>query len=214
MFLFPLASHLSTLSSPCFMPTRISALCSSDSSLKSKVLPGPTPILASFARIALSLAVSGTNCRAASRYSKKLSLIPAVVAGRKSIAGAAGGAGCLRKAESGCSLVSGLDLLDVRHVVRVEELGADKRERERRRRPEDLLDPGGRFAFPVGADDQIVAGLGPGGAGADVAEVVGVAVDQLDRVVALLRRPPAPRSPSARRAGPARGTSRACRCWA
>ena len=66
-------------------------MCSSDRSLNAKVLPGPMPILASFARIALSLGVSGTNCRAASRYWKKLSLIPAVVAGRNSIFGAAGG---------------------------------------------------------------------------------------------------------------------------
>ncbi|MCY1223907.1 hypothetical protein D9M72_360470 [compost metagenome] len=83
-------------------------------------------------------------------------------------------------------LVAGLNFLDVRHVVGVEELGTESRERERRRRSEDLLDSGGRFPFPIGADHQIVARLGPRGARADVAEIVGVAVDQLDRVVAVL----------------------------
>src|SRR5256885_9673080 len=120
MFLFPAASHLSTLSSPCFMATRIAALCSSDKSLNSKVLPGPMPILASFARIALSRAVSGTNCRAASRYWKKLSLIPAVVAGRKSIFGAAGGGGRFREAGKRRRLLPGGNFLAVRHVAGLE----------------------------------------------------------------------------------------------
>ena len=35
---------------------------------------------------------------------KKFALIPSVLAGRKSVFGAAGGAGCLRKADSGCAL--------------------------------------------------------------------------------------------------------------
>ena len=161
-------------------------MCSSDRSLNAKVLPGPTPIFASFARIALSLGVSGTNCSAASRYSKKFCL-DAGGGGRNEIDLRRGGRGGLLQ-ESGKRprLVAGLNLLDVRHVAGIEELRADKRERERRRRSEDLLDPGGRSAFPVGADHQIVARLGPRGAGADIAEIVGVAVDQLDRVVAVL----------------------------
>ena len=61
-------------------------------------------MLASLARISLSSGDGGTNCSAASRYSKKLALIPSVVAGTKSIFGAAGGAGCLRNADSGCAL--------------------------------------------------------------------------------------------------------------
>ncbi|MNI54390.1 hypothetical protein D3C73_1092840 [compost metagenome] len=50
-------------------------------------------MLASFARIALSSAAGGTYCSAADRYSKKLALMPSVVAGTKAIFGAAGGAG-------------------------------------------------------------------------------------------------------------------------
>src|SRR3954464_4874374 len=81
------------------------------------------------------------------------------------------------------ALVAGLDFLDVRHVAGVEELSAESREGERRSRPENLLDSSRCVTFPVGADHQIVARLSPRGARADVAEIVGVAVDQLDRVV-------------------------------
>ena len=47
-----------------------------------------------------------------------------------------------------------------------------------------LPDAGRRFALPVGARDEIVASLDTRGATADVAVVIGVAVDQLHRVVA------------------------------
>ena len=46
--------------------------------------------------------------------------------------------------------------------------------------------PGGRLALPVGPDDHVVAGLTAGGAAADVAEIEGVAVFELHRVVAAL----------------------------
>ncbi|MNN94631.1 hypothetical protein D3C81_2132910 [compost metagenome] len=50
-------------------------------------------MLASLARISWSSADGGTYSIAADRYSKKLALMPSVVAGTKSIFGAVGGAG-------------------------------------------------------------------------------------------------------------------------
>jgi len=64
----------------------------------------PDSMLASLARMSLASGSVGTYWRAASRYSKKFALIPAVVAGRKSIFGAGGGGYCLRNAESGCPI--------------------------------------------------------------------------------------------------------------
>ena len=46
--------------------------------------------------------------------------------------------------------------------------------------------PGGVSPFQSGPDDHVIAGLASGGAAADVAVVVGVAVAEHDRVVALL----------------------------
>ena len=51
---------------------------------------------------------------------------------------------------------------------------------------EHLLDSGRRFAFPVGTDDEVVAGIAARCAAPYVAVVVGIAVDQLHRVIALL----------------------------
>ena len=82
-------------------------------------------------------------------------------------------------------LVSRLHLLHVRHVRGIEELGTKKGERERCRRGKHFLDSRRRFAFPVGTNDEIVAGVVPRRTTADVAIVVGIAVDQLHRVVAL-----------------------------
>src|ERR1700704_827136 len=93
MFFSPLARYLSTLSSPSFMPSKTAALCASERSLKLKVLPGPTPILASLARMSWDSGSGGTYSRAASRYSKKFALIPAVVAGGEKIFWAGGGGG-------------------------------------------------------------------------------------------------------------------------
>ncbi len=52
---------------------------------------------------------------------------------------------------------------------------------------EHFLDVRGSVAIPVGADDQVVAGFGAGGASADIAVIVGVGVGELDGVVAGLR---------------------------
>ncbi|MOA67894.1 hypothetical protein D3C78_1952610 [compost metagenome] len=62
------------------------------------------PILASFSRIATSSGEAGAYCKAKSRYLKKPVFARSVLIFGKSIAGAAGGAGCLRKADSGCAL--------------------------------------------------------------------------------------------------------------
>jgi hypothetical protein len=50
----------------------------------------------------------------------------------------------------------------------------------------DLLDPAGRFTLPARTNQQIVTRLAPSGSCADVAKIVGIAVDELDRVVAVL----------------------------
>src|SRR6185437_7698056 len=93
--------------------------------------------------------------------------------GRKEINLRRGGRGrVFKKGGKRPRLVAGLNFLDVRHVAGVEELSAEKRERERRRRLEDLLDSSGRSTFPAGPDHQIVARLGPRGPGADVAIIV------------------------------------------
>ncbi|MNF98142.1 hypothetical protein D3C84_809950 [compost metagenome] len=80
-------------------------------------------------------------------------------------------------------LVSRLHLLDIRHVGRIEQLGADQRQCEGRRGTEHLVDARGCRPLPVGTCDQIAPGCAGRGTAADVTVVIGVAVDQLHRVV-------------------------------
>src|SRR5258708_3987497 len=82
-------------------------------------------------------------------------------------------------------LVSRLNFLHVRHVPGIKELSAEKGEGEGGRRGKDFLDPRRHLAFPAGANHEIVAGIVAGGPAADVTIVVGIAIDELDRVVAL-----------------------------
>src|SRR6266481_5668734 len=82
-------------------------------------------------------------------------------------------------------LVSRLNFLHVRHVFGIKELSAEKGEGEGGRRGKDFLDPGGRLAFPAGAYHEIITRLAPRGTAADIAIVIGIAVDQLHRVVAF-----------------------------
>src|SRR5437016_2432259 len=82
-------------------------------------------------------------------------------------------------------LAARLHLLHVRHVPWIKELSAEKSEREGGRRGKDFLDPCGCLAFPVRTDDQIIARLVTGGPAADITIVIGIAIDELDRVVAL-----------------------------
>src|SRR6059058_1230651 len=54
-------------------------------------------------------------------------------------------------------LVPRLHLHDIRHVFGIKELGPEKGERETSRRGKDLLDSGGRLAFPVGPGHHVIA---------------------------------------------------------
>ena len=112
-------------------------MCSSDRSLKSKVLPGPISIFSEFCPDGLVRAVSGTNCRAASRLEKVV--LDSRCSGGNEIDPRRGGrGGLLQEGGQRLRLVTGLNLLDVRHVAGVESLRADESERERRRRLKDL----------------------------------------------------------------------------
>src|SRR6266550_4431372 len=83
-------------------------------------------------------------------------------------------------------LVSRLHPLYVRHVPGIKELSAEKSEGEGGRRGKDFLDPRRHLAYPAGANHEIVARIVAGGPAADIAIVIGIAVDQLHRVVAFL----------------------------
>src|SRR6266446_4195932 len=83
-------------------------------------------------------------------------------------------------------LVARLHLLHVRHVPWIKELSAEKGEGEGGRRGKDFLDPRGHLAFPAGTNHEIVARVVTGGPAADIAIVIGIAVDQLHLVVAFL----------------------------
>ncbi|MNQ89375.1 hypothetical protein D3C85_1046820 [compost metagenome] len=48
-----------------------------------------------------------------------------------------------------------------------------------------LLDSRWGHALPIGADHHVIAGFAAGGSAADVTEVVGIAIDELQRVVTL-----------------------------
>src|SRR6266496_5071301 len=74
--------------------------------------------------------------------------------------------------------VTRLHLFHVRHVFGIKELGPEKVEREGSRRGKDLLDPGGRLAFPIRAHHKIVTWLVAGGPAADVTIVIGIAIDE------------------------------------
>ncbi|MNN00842.1 hypothetical protein D3C81_1134440 [compost metagenome] len=82
-------------------------------------------------------------------------------------------------------LVTRLHLLDLRHVGRIEQLSADQRQCERGRGAEHLVDAWRCRTLPVGACNQIAPGCAGRGPTADVAVVIGIAVDQLHRVVAF-----------------------------
>ena len=183
----PVARNLSTLSSPSFIASRTAALCSSERSLNSNVLPGPMPMRRQPGADLLVLRRLGHELQRGVEILVEVLLDPRR-RGREEIDLRRGGRrGLLEERGERLRLVARLHLLHVRHVLGIEELRAEEGERERRGRAEDLLDARRRLAFPVGADDEVVAGLEARRAAADVAVVVGVAVDQLHGVVALLR---------------------------
>ena len=62
------------------------------------------PMVANFARKAFSSSTGGQNCKTKFRYFANGVFISSLVKAGKSIAGAAGGAGCFRNCDSGCTL--------------------------------------------------------------------------------------------------------------
>ena len=97
-----------------------------------------------------------------------------------------GWSGLLEESRKRLSLVAGLDLFDVWHISRVEELGAVARNRKLGGGAEHFLDARRGLALPIGADHHVVAGFIAGGAAADIAVVESVAILQLHRVIAAL----------------------------
>src|SRR5262249_10338144 len=82
--------------------------------------------------------------------------------------------------------VSGLNLLHVVEVSRIEKLRADDGEREVGLAAKDLADAVGLLAGPGRTDDHVAPGTVPGGATPHVAVVEGVHVDELHREVTSL----------------------------
>ena len=153
--------------------------------MKSKVLPAPMPMRASWARISFSFACRRRELQREVEIVEEVRLHELLVDFREVDGWRGRRRRLLEVAGKRLHLVAGLDLLDVVEVVRVEKLGAISRHRKLRARPEHLFDPGRRRALPVRPDNHVVAGLASRGAGADIAVVVGVAVAEHDRVVAL-----------------------------
>ena len=83
-------------------------------------------------------------------------------------------------------LVAGLDLLDAVEFGRAEQLRAVQHEGQVGVGANDLVDALGLVALPVRPGQQVLAAAVAGGATADIGEVVGVAVDELQRVVPVL----------------------------
>ena len=83
-------------------------------------------------------------------------------------------------------LVTGLDFLHVFDVVGTEELGPVEDEGEFGLRPDHRLDARRRFAMPIRPGEEETARVIAGRPAADIGEVEGVHVDELERVVAIL----------------------------
>ncbi|MOA26116.1 hypothetical protein D3C78_1468860 [compost metagenome] len=83
-------------------------------------------------------------------------------------------------------LVARLNSYDVGHVGRVEQLGPKDREWKFSSGTKYLSYTWWNRALPMGASDHVIAGLIPSGTASDVAEIVGIAVNKLNRVVPRL----------------------------
>ena len=81
----------------------------------------------------------------------------------------------MRNGRERLRLLAGLNFDHVGHITGIEQLGAENNYREWRGGMEDLLDMRGRFAFPVGTDDQVVACFGASGAAPHVSVIEGIA---------------------------------------
>src|SRR5271165_4476544 len=168
-----------------FMPTRIWSRSSSLRLSRLNGLPVSTPILARSARIASSFCIGGKNCIHEGHVVEELRLREVVVDlgevdGRRRRRG-----GLVEESRERARLVAVLDLDHVVHVGGIEELGAENRQRVLRTRLEHLLESSWCIAPKIRADDHVVARFVAGRSRADVAVVVGAAVDELHRVVAL-----------------------------
>ncbi|MNQ86911.1 hypothetical protein D3C85_1021170 [compost metagenome] len=79
--------------------------------------------------------------------------------------------------------VARLDSHNVRHICRVEELGAKDRKGKLRTGAKDLSYARWGRPLPIGPDDHVIAGVLPRGAASNVAKIEGAAVNKLNRVV-------------------------------
>ncbi|MNE49079.1 hypothetical protein D3C80_1435770 [compost metagenome] len=86
----------------------------------------------------------------------------------------------------GLDLVAALDFPDLFQVLFIEQLCAVQRIGDVALAAYHAVDIDWLLTFPVRADDHEVAATVAGAAGAQVGEILGVEVDQLDRVVTLL----------------------------
>ena len=103
----------------------------------------------------------------------------------KSTAGAGSGAGLPRNCDNGWTLYPAWIFLTLSMSSGLK-LGPVKDEREFGLRPDHLLDAGRRFAMPVRPGEEEVARVIARGPAADIGEVEGVHVDELERVVTIL----------------------------
>ena len=196
------------------MPRPTSSFSSSERSLKSKVLPGADADARKSGANFLFVLLRRERTAARNRDTRRNSSSRAPCRFLESRPRRGSRRRLLQIGRKRLHLVAGLNLFDVLHVGRVEQLGAISRERELRARPEHLLDAGRRRALPVGPDHHVVAGVTARRAAADVAVIVGVAVAELDRIVALRIDGRDRKHRSARRAGRSTRTNRAYRCSA
>src|SRR6266849_4620534 len=147
IFFCPVARYWSTLMSPPFMPSPTSALCSSERSLKSKILPVPMPIRPRRGELQGEVEI----LEEVRLHHLLVDLGEIDGRGRR-------WRGLLEEGRQWLHLVARLDLDYVRHIGRIEELRAIGRGRELRGGTKHLLDARGCFAFPIGPSHQIVAG--------------------------------------------------------
>ena len=90
--------------------------------------------------------------------------------------------GLVEKGRQRLNLVLALDLGDVVEVVRAEQLGAVQHKIQVGFRANHLVDTGGLIARPTRSCQQVIATCVTGRSGSDIVEVVGVSVDELQRV--------------------------------
>ena len=146
-------------------------------------------MVANRSRNSFSAGSVGANRKAKSRISKNCGEVSAgrgVSGGTKSIGGRGRRRRLIQERRQRRHLVAGLDLLDLVDVRRAEQLGAVQHQRKVGVGSDDLVDALGFVALPVRPGQKVFPAAVTGGAAAHVGEVVGVEVDELQRVVAVL----------------------------